>query len=169
MKEESIPQKEEKEEATSTSNPLITTPIQFQFNFKVQHPQSKPKIEIKFKTDLNHLVNETSHDESSQDRNNQEEMISDFKPGQSVHIEYKTKQYTKEKKRKQPEDEVVKVEPPSLERVLLLIVFYSNRYRILLDGVNMVYLLVLYDTSLCYSYLDMSKTFSLRRRIIETY
>ena len=130
----------------TSKNPLITTPIQFQFNSQTQHTQAKPKIAIKFNTNFNQLVNESSQHDNNKEKTTQEEnkFQTDFKPGQSIHIEYKTKQYIKEKKKKEPEQLIIKIEPPSLEKVIHFTLFFIIiRYRILLDGVNMVFLLVL--------------------------
>ena len=56
-------------------------------------------------------MNETSQQDNNKEKATQEEnkFQTDFKPGQSVHIEYKTKQYIKEKKRKEPEQLIIKI------------------------------------------------------------
>lgn len=96
-------------------NPIVTTPVSFQFNTQNIQNQSKPKIEIKFKADLHSLISESSPQENPSTI--AKEIVSDFRPGQSVQIEYKTKQFPKEKKRKLPEPQPIKKEPPSLEQV----------------------------------------------------
>lgn len=96
-------------------NPIVTTPVSFQFNTQNIQNQSKPKIEIKFKTDLHSLITESSPQENASTIT--KEVISDFRPGQSVQIEYKTKQFPKEKKRRLPDPQPIKKEPPSLEQV----------------------------------------------------
>ena len=78
-------------------------------------------------------MNESSQQDNNKEKATQEEnkFQTDFKPGQSVHIEYKTKQYIKEKKRKEPEQLIIKIEPPSLEKVLhfnLLVIIIDTKY-----------------------------------------
>lgn len=110
--EDSIPQVETKE-VKQEENPIITTPIQFQFNAQTQHAVTKPKIEIKFKTEFTPSMNETPTQEVS-DVSIPKPTYA-FKPGQSVQIEYTTKQTIKEVPVvKEPEHPK---EPPTLEQV----------------------------------------------------
>lgn len=121
--EDSIPQQEVKaeEKEKEKENPIFTTPIQFQFtNTQNTHTVTKPKIEIKFKTDLNTLINETPIEEARAVPL-QPEPLYDFKPGQSVQIEYKRVNASEGEIEQDPEEQESipnPVEPPSLEQVL---------------------------------------------------